>query len=170
MLAFPDDIVETHSERPARLTFKGNVFTLLGNSKIKLNSESVAELQSGGIIVASSSRYTITSACFVAQPVSTIDTRYAIVPHEGKIFIRSEVGDLKVTSKASKQEVIVSHAGTAVFAGCGTPSAKLSVSGDSDRIYQGVFGSALGAGVAVVCTLPTGSKQPMSGESRHVCY
>jgi len=155
MAAFPEDDVETHSDKMANLTFSGSSVTVLGNSHIKLHVDA-ADLLAGGTSVTTSTRFAVRSGCFSAQPFDAINARYSVVPYQGRIYIHAEQGDLLVKAR---RELRVPAGKTAVISSCGKPGEILEFTSGSNLPYQIVFGTALAAGAIAI------TQQPVSGES-----
>ena len=154
MAAFPEDDVETHSEKMASLTFGGNTMIVLGNSHVRLHA-AAADLLSGGTVVTTSTRFTVQSSCLSAQPIAMSNSKYSVVPYQGRIYIHAEQGDVLVKAR---RELRVPSGKTAVISSCGKPGEILEFASGSNLPYQIVFGSAVAAGVIVIT-------QPMSSES-----
>ena len=157
MAAFPENSVQTHSDKTARLSFHGNELTLLGNSRVQLHTDS-AEL-SGGVVVTTTTRFIIKSDCFTAQPAASGSSRYSVVPYQGRLYIHAEQGDVLVKAK---RELHVPAGKTAAIIACGKPGQILEFTRDGDLIDKLVLGGAVAAGAATITNLPC---QPVSAES-----
>jgi hypothetical protein len=157
MAVFPEDEVETHSDKIASLTFTGNSLTVLGKSHIKFHAES-ADLLSGGTAVATKSRFLLKSSCFSAQPVAASGSRYSVVPNQGRIYIHAEQGDLLVKAK---REIRVPAGKTVAITSCGKPGEIIQFAGGSDFPFQAASAGALAGGTTTVVVF---GKQPVSGE------
>jgi hypothetical protein len=164
MAAFPEDDVETHSNKMANLTFTGNSLTVLGNSHIKLHEES-ADLISGGMVVSTASRFIVQSSCFSAQPVKATGSRYSVSPYQGRIYIHADQGDLLVKTR---REIRIPAGKTVAITSCGKPGEMVQFAGGNDGTLKAIFAGALAAGVGVAIALP--DKQPVSSECpSHSC-
>lgn len=164
MAAFPKDVVETHSNNLAKLTFQGNILTLLGNSKIALLPDA-AQLRGGGIVVATTTRYEVRSECFSAIPVSAT-AKFSVTPYAGRTYVHAEQGDVLVRKTASTaREVRVPEGKTLAITNPCQPGGRLDFASDNDTAYKIALGGGAAAGAATACSLPTG-KHAMSAESR----
>ena len=156
MTVFPEDEVETHTDKVANLTARGTSLNVLGKSHIKYHVES-AELLSGGTSVSTTSRFMIKSGCFSAQPAAETGSRYSVVPYQGRIYIHAEQGDLLVKTK---REMRVPSGKTVAITSCGKPGEVVQFAGDSNVISKLLFGSAVATGAASSIII----KQAISGE------
>ncbi len=156
MNAFPEDDVETHSDKMANLAFTGSSLTVLGKSHIKFHVDS-ADLISGGTSVFTTSRFVIKSSCFSAQPVVAAGSRYSVVPYQDRIYIRAEQGDLLVKAK---REVRVPSGKTVAITSCGKTGEVIQFTGGSDLPLQAVFAGAIGAAAATPLVIPMSSECP----------
>ncbi len=164
MAAFPNNIVATHSNHFANLTFNRNTLTLLGNSKIKLLSNA-SELMGGGIVVSTSTQYEVLIGCLSVQPVGKPNT-YSITPYQGRIYIRAEQGDVLVRKAiASAREVSIAQGKTLAITNACKAGEQMAFAADGDKIGKLVWGAAAGTGAGVVVAAP---KQPISPDSRNV--
>lgn len=168
MAAFPKDVVETHSNNLAKLTFQGNILTLLGHSKITLLPDA-AQLQGGGIVVSTATKYEVRGECFSVVPVAAT-AKFSVTPYAGRMYVHAEQGDLlvKKTGAASQREVRVPQGKTLAITHACKPGGRLDFASDNDTAYKIAMNGAAAAGVMTVCSLPTG-KHSMSAESR-VCW
>ncbi len=167
MAAFPKDVVETHSNNLAKLTFQGNILTLLGHSKITLLPDA-AQLQGGGIVVSTQTKYEVHAECLSVVPVSAA-ARFSVTPYAGRIYVHAEQGEVLVKKTASVQrEVRIPEGKTLAITHACKPGGLLDFATDNDMAYKIAMGGAAAAGVGTVCSLPTG-KHSMSAESR-VCW
>jgi len=148
MAAYPDDRIETHSDKHASVTLNGNSIVVLGNSNLKLEANA-AELVSGGTVVKSSTQYVVHSSCFSVQPAGP--ATYSVVPYQGRIYIHAEQGDIIVKTR---REMRVPAGKTVAIAACGKPAETLDFAGNREWPYKLVFGGATGAGIAVIPILP----------------
>ena len=164
MVAGLNDVVETHTNHSASITFKDNTLTLLGNSRIRVR-ENAADLLSGGVSVTSKGRYAIQSDCLTVVPVPQ-EARYSVVPYQNRIYIDAEQSNVSVKSNKSKREMSVPQGKTLAVTNACKPGELMDFAGQNDTWYKAAIGAAGPAGVTTVCSLPKGSKQDMSAEKR----
>lgn len=161
MSVFPNDDVETHSAKPAEVTFEGTSLTVLGNSHIRFH-ESFAELLSGGAIVTTRSEFTLRSSCLSAQPLTATISRYSVVPFEKQVFIQVEQGDLLVKAR---KDVRVSAGKTVEITSCGKPDEAVHFIEKNGLALKGLIaaGAAMGA-VSPIIFKGNSAKPAISGE------
>ncbi len=153
MAAFPNDVVETHSNHFANLTFNHNALTLLGNSRIKLHSN-FSELLGGGIVVSTNTQYVVQAGCLSVAPVAKT-SRYSVTPYEGRIYIRAESGSVMVKkTTSSPREISIPEGKTLAITNACRPGERMDFAGVNDTGYKIAMGAAAGAGAGAVCSLP----------------
>ncbi len=166
-VVFPEDDIQTVSDKSATVTFSGNAVKVLGKSHIKLHDRS-ADLLSGGASINTTNQFTVRSACFSAQPVAAVGTRYFIVPRDERIFIQAEQGDLLIKAR---HDFKVPSGKTVAITDCGKPTESMQFV-DSYMAMK-ILGGAAAAGALAVPPLTSSSSscdtQPMSGESPLRC-
>lgn len=160
MAAFPDDIVETHSEQFSKLTFAGNSLTLLGKSKIQL-LPNAAKLLSGGIVISTDTHYEVQTDCLSVAPVSK-PTRFSVTPYQGRTYVHAEQGDAVVRKDKPAREIRVPQGKTLAITNACKPGERMDFASDGDKAFKIAMVAATAAGAAVVCSLP----QDISADKR----
>ena len=152
MAAFPDDVVESHSDKFSKLTFKGNNLALLGKSKMQL-LPNAAKLLDGGIVVSTDTNFEVHSECFAVTPTSK-SAKFSVTPYQGRMYVYAEQGDAVVKATKFSREMRVPQGKTVAITDPCKPGGRIDFASDADKIYLIVMGGAAAAGTAVVCSLP----------------
>ena len=163
MALFPNESVETRGGEFSSVILPGTSIRVLERSQITYLVDS-AELLHGQVSVNTSTRFLLKSNCFSVQPTSPATARFDVVPHEGRIYIAVQQGELLIKAR---REFRVPAGKTAVITGCGTLGEKIVIAGSSNIALKFLAGGAAAAGVFTDIFLP--GKQCISADGPTGC-
>lgn len=167
MAVFSGDDVVTHEQLPAEIILKGTTLRVLGKSHVQFRNSS-AELLSGGVTVTTTTSFKLQSKCFSAQPAAAINTRYSVVPEQGRILVSAEDGEVVLRTK---KELRIPAGKTATITSCGLPEETTSLIDGKSRLKYILAGAgAAGGGAAALPALMGGGcKQKVSSGAPDDC-
>lgn len=162
MTIVPGDDLETRGSEFATLLLPGSSIRVLGGSRIRFQG-SFAELISGQVSVATTSRFRLKSSCFEIEPIDKRSSIFDVVPYQGRIYVFAESGELLIRGK---RDLRIVGGKTASITGCGTTAERIELAGDK---FPGkwVWGGAAAGGIGTSVILK--SQVCGSGESPENC-
>ncbi len=162
MTILPGDELETRGTEFATVLLPGTSLRVLGLSRIRYRGD-FAELISGQVAVATTSRFKLKTSCFEIEPIDKSSSSFDVVPYQGRIYISAQNGDILIRGKKSLR---VAGGKTAAITGCGTAAERIELAGDGfpgKRVWGGAAAAGIGTGV-IIKTQVCGS-----GESPENC-
>jgi hypothetical protein len=127
-------------------TLPGSTVRVLPAAKVQYGANRV-ELQDGGATVNTSSEFAVHMNCLSVTPVSTSQTAYAVIPHDGRLFVTTEKGEVLV--KGSRREMRVPEGKTLAIGAWCKPGEYMQWAGNNELPLKVLYGAVVGASPSI---------------------